>query len=999
MAYELIRLVESVAHHGGRRNVYKSFRQAVASLRNKTTLQEMSDRLDVLRNELILRVVVSLKMDPDPKRSLQSALNDEQFTHMKDENKRIAENLLDNKNFFTTGFDNLRRSQEAKHRHEETIAAIATLQGQFQAAGLSDALNHDALSCLEKIQEDIVNFLWFRFIGDRHAEIAETYGKTFQWVFDRQFASDYVWSSLSKWLELGEGCFWINGKAASGKSTLMKYIGNEPRTQQLLATWAGGEPLLFSSFYFWNAGTILQKSQHGLLRTILYQILNQCPALIPIVFPSHCRSFARRKLIDAPSLMELKDALKRLTTQTITPQKICLLIDGVDEYDGNHVELVEYLRSISSPNLKLLLSSRPTSPCTIAFTKCPTLKLQDFTQADIHTYVAGNLATHARFRELARWEKHATENIIRQVVTKASGVFLWVALVVRALQHGLHNYDGVEDLQARLDELPSDLDKLYQKIFIQMDPIYKRQASMLLQIMYQSSQMPANSPMTPQRLSFALQDNPDAAIDASIEEISAEERAQKHIEIAEKIRSRCCGLLEVHVPNQRSFRGAENDARRDTGVSWISPRSNTYALETATHNYMQTNPDRDSEAPSNVLIASNYDELQVRLLLVVLFLIIVSNAKDAANHSEVQFLHKSVVDFLEKPTIWTELQGITASRGFDPNVALVSASLREIKAAPKELDTYIDSSSIWNILSRALRECYLAECSTGESQNTLLEDLDATMESHWRAVQGWIPRFDKSLSEMEHWSCVAPSSESGRDWNHGGIPYNSMFSLACRFGLVRYVESVINTSTSRRSKIVACLRIGEQQVTHAQMALLRTILDIAESRLDSTLWEAQFAVLDVSLKNGADVNLRSYKGQTAFEIALHRCNPLNSSDCKDWARIFERLIDAGADVNFPYLVDTYGGMDDLDVRLFQAPLTAIEERFSAAEKMSSRASGCKIKIISRSLQRLFVNHGAESQEWFEEETKNGDGNRIFGQWEKITAPDRIERLMNHYGLR
>ncbi|KAH8702793.1 hypothetical protein GQ44DRAFT_596720, partial [Phaeosphaeriaceae sp. PMI808] len=465
VADELIKLVESVIGHGGKHRRWNSFRQAVSSLHKKRDLAELSDHLDLLRNELILRVVVSLKMNPDPKSSIQSARGDAQFNQLKDESKHIAQSLLDNRNFFTTGFDDLRRSENengelARSRHEETIAAIATLRGQFATAKISNSIDHNtALPNLEKIQEDILNFLWFRFIGDRQAEVSETYGNTFQWVFDRQLALDCEWDSLSQWLENGDGCFWINGKAGSGKSTLMKFIGKEPKTQKLLATWADGEPLLSTSFYFWSTGTTLQKSQLGLLRTILYEALSQTPGLIPVVFPTLCRYFSRRKLADDPSLPELKDAFTRLITQTITPQKICLLIDGVDEYDGDHVELVDYLRSVSSPSLKLLLSSRPTSACSLAFASCPTLRLQDFTQTDIHTYVAENLATHVRARELTTHENRALCHIVDQIVSKASGVFLWVALVVRNLRRSFHNYDGIEDLQARLDELPSDLDK------------------------------------------------------------------------------------------------------------------------------------------------------------------------------------------------------------------------------------------------------------------------------------------------------------------------------------------------------------------------------------------------------------------------------------------------------------------------------------------------------------------------------------------------------------
>ncbi|KAF2805600.1 uncharacterized protein BDZ99DRAFT_524565 [Mytilinidion resinicola] len=435
VADELIQLVDFVSCHHGKHSPLKSFRQALDAVFNKRKLTEMSDKLDLLQNELILRVVVSLKMNPNSENSIQSARRDERFDQLKEEHKRIADVLLDNRKFFTTGRDNLlqRQNEESeldRVRYEETIAAIATLQGHVTARDISTTLYQDSLQHLGKIQEDILNFLWFRFMGDRRAEVSDAYRKTFEWVFNGRVPFGWALDSLSQWLQHGEGCFWISGKAGSGKSTLMKFIGNEPRMQKLLATWADGEPLF------------------------------QFSGLVPIVFPIHCRSIARSNLVNDPSLVELKEAFKLLTTQTVTPLKICLHIDGVDEYDDDHIELVEYLRSVCSPNLKLLLSSRPTSACSVAFASCPTLRLQDFTRSDILIYVTENLDTHVRMRELVRINRHAVNELIGQIVSKASGVFLWVVIVVKALRNGLYNHDGIEDLQVRLNELPSDLDKL-----------------------------------------------------------------------------------------------------------------------------------------------------------------------------------------------------------------------------------------------------------------------------------------------------------------------------------------------------------------------------------------------------------------------------------------------------------------------------------------------------------------------------------------------------------
>jgi hypothetical protein len=46
--------------------------------------------------------------------------------------------------------------------------------------------------------------------------------------------------------------------------------------------------------------------------------------------------------------------------QTSIPFKVCLLIDGLDEFEGDHEELAWLVKEITkSHNVKVCLSSRP----------------------------------------------------------------------------------------------------------------------------------------------------------------------------------------------------------------------------------------------------------------------------------------------------------------------------------------------------------------------------------------------------------------------------------------------------------------------------------------------------------------------------------------------------------------------------------------------------------------------------------------------------------------
>jgi hypothetical protein len=84
-------------------------------------------------------------------------------------------------------------------------------------------------------------------------------------------------------LEKRNGIFWIRGKAGSGKSTLMKFLCTDPRTIPHLRIWAEDKKLVFGKYFFWSAGTPLQKSREGLLRLLLFDILNERPEFSPLV--------------------------------------------------------------------------------------------------------------------------------------------------------------------------------------------------------------------------------------------------------------------------------------------------------------------------------------------------------------------------------------------------------------------------------------------------------------------------------------------------------------------------------------------------------------------------------------------------------------------------------------------------------------------------------------------------------------------------------------------
>ncbi|KAM0252084.1 hypothetical protein ACHAQJ_007881 [Trichoderma viride] len=324
--------------------------------------------------------------------------------------------------------------------------------------------------------ESILQTLYFAQVKEREYAVTEAHSSTLEWIFDEVHSTNFA-----KWLqEESNSIYWITGKAGSGKSTLMRFIVDHPMTTQLLQEWAGGKPLLTARHYFWSPGTSIQKSQEGLFKTLLLQILQQRQELIPII----CADRWDTPLADAfypwdPK--ELMEALGRLGKLNDISCKICLFIDGLDEYDGDHAQLITVIRKIgNSDRIKICTASRPWVEFSDAFEDSQwKLHLQDFTRGDIQRFVEENLQNNDYFDKLRRRNTAAADSIVLEITERAHGVFLWVFLVVRSLLRGLRYADDISDLQRRLRELPSGLPEYFERMLDSIEPVYKESVARL----------------------------------------------------------------------------------------------------------------------------------------------------------------------------------------------------------------------------------------------------------------------------------------------------------------------------------------------------------------------------------------------------------------------------------------------------------------------------------------------------------------------------------------
>jgi energy-coupling factor transporter ATP-binding protein EcfA2 len=455
--------------------------------------------------------------------------------------------------FLTCKIDSADRRQEQNRLRE---AFVATIFRSNDHDVISKSWPEISQSREKRLRTQFLAKLRYSHMEDREDRITEAHAATFKWIFADKVNFSANWCNFKAWLTSEKQLYWITGKAGSGKSTLMKYIckpdqtsesglqipNSHSRCEEYLKAWAGDCLLVTATFYFWNSGVQLQMTQAGLFRSLLAQILGQIPHLVPLVAPKRWEALC---LFEDDSVdftePELQTMLRSVVHHFPEDTKLCLFIDGLDEFSGDPTTLLGILKEIlTNARVKLCVASRPWVVFQDAFEHSPSLMLQDLTRDDIKAYVSSMLKADPAFALLQRREPIYARQLVTNIVSKSLGVFLWVRLVVSSLLAGMGHGDRISDLQRRLDLLPPELEQLYEKMLGSLDPFYLEHAAQLFILLEESC-----DPMSLLLLSFVDDDDWQLGLHRVIKKISPEEAAMRGDTMRRRINSRCKGFLEA----------------------------------------------------------------------------------------------------------------------------------------------------------------------------------------------------------------------------------------------------------------------------------------------------------------------------------------------------------------------------------------------------------------------------------------------------------------------
>jgi hypothetical protein len=647
IAGEVLLALQSLSHRKDGTK-YKSWVHAFRTIWSASKIQEVQSRLQSMRDELQFRILVSIKednihgLDEASRKVLEDIVNI---------NKTLKADIQTQAHDILT----LQKAEGtlATDRHQEVLDAI--FSKNFKAPSV------------DTILQTLQSRLYSHRQDDRFEDIAQAHQNTFTWALEKNDSAQSG-TGLLNWLQNLSGTYWISGKAGSGKSTLMKYMVQDPRFKQALQEWAGDDNLVIATFYFWRVGPHIQRSQTGLLRSLLWQVLKQQSTMGSLLFPEQYVYGA--VWTEFPTFHQLRRAFNRfstyITSSAVVPIKVAFIVDGLDEFEKDVIDFTGlaavFLTSSQSSNVKALVSSRPLPPFESSLESVPQLRLHDLTHGDITAYVEAELGPRLRsISSPAYCSNSDTGLLLTEVVDAAAGVFLWVKLVARSLIEGVENGDTVEDLRIRLNALPSDLEDLFDHMIGNIPDSYKEQSSQIFQLLHGCRNKSINRSLNAIDLHFALNWNEASVLNAPIATIPFAEKEKVGRDVDRRLKSRCVGLLEL----------------RTRAILMTEP---TYVT----------------------LLGEEI-------------------------HKDIVYLHRTVADYLSRPDIWESILSWIAGTKFNASRLLLQSVIMDMKTTEISLALPIPSigpQMLWTMVEYAMTFAKYAEDTDRISISALLLELD-----------------------------------------------------------------------------------------------------------------------------------------------------------------------------------------------------------------------------------------------------------------------------------
>lgn len=288
---------------------------------------------------------------------------------------------------------------------------------------------------------------------------------TCEWITKKAWFNNWLQPRID-----GQQILWISGPPAAGKSVLA--ATTVTKIQHLL----GKDSCQYHNLNFADRN---KRSASYLLRSLAYQIAHDKPLFRRKLLQHSEQSRASFRHMNANIFWE--KVFLGLLFRLMPERSLHWIIDGLDESDSIPT-IFQCLNRIQSESLglKILLVSRPTADISMHVKSFQASKLyihymtyQD-TEDDIRVYVSEVVQSIIPGSDSVR------KDIVGKILSKASGNFSWVSLILKALEN---NWYSVPDIHQVITNFPIGMSPLYDRMMQkldQQDPKHQKLACLIL---------------------------------------------------------------------------------------------------------------------------------------------------------------------------------------------------------------------------------------------------------------------------------------------------------------------------------------------------------------------------------------------------------------------------------------------------------------------------------------------------------------------------------------
>ncbi|KAH8691320.1 hypothetical protein BGW36DRAFT_388130 [Talaromyces proteolyticus] len=324
-----------------------------------------------------------------------------------------------------------------KH-YTENLDRISAAMTMNSTLAVHEEMKKKSSLNVQKERKRFLEWICKENIEETHREIrGKRLSDTGLWLLEDK--------NYTNWISHADtGLLWVYGPAGTGKSILASLVIDSLTKNDECTAYA----------YFKGEDKIMQQSTSQVLSMLVKQLCWNIDVLPHRVLELYQK-------LEKNARQPTFDDLKLLFTECVRHiGKVFVVFDGLDEFDERHRrQLLGFLcaEDTQQENVKFFVTSRWERDIKQAFIRCKYLKVESLsrTQSDLEKVVR-----HRVTNELSYISPDLQEEVIKSLIEKSGGVFLWASLQLNDLVQVPEPM-----IKSQLKELPTGLPETYLGYF------------------------------------------------------------------------------------------------------------------------------------------------------------------------------------------------------------------------------------------------------------------------------------------------------------------------------------------------------------------------------------------------------------------------------------------------------------------------------------------------------------------------------------------------------